>query len=76
VVRVVADHESVEVAIDGSRCLGHARCYALAPEVFDVDEVDGKAMSLLNPVPSDLAELAREGADACPERAISIRTIE
>ena len=66
----------VEVVIDKDRCLGHARCYALAPELFDVDEDEGKSLSLFNPVPSDLAELAREGADACPERAITVRSIE
>jgi ferredoxin len=72
----VANCGEVEVVIDRDRCLGHARCYALAPELFDVDEDEGKSLSLLNPVPSNLADLAREGADACPEHAITVRPTE
>ena len=26
------------VAVDADRCVGHGRCYTLAPEVFDSDE--------------------------------------
>ena len=27
------------VAVDSDRCTGHGRCYTLAPDVFDADEV-------------------------------------
>jgi ferredoxin len=28
------------VSVDADRCTGHGRCYTLAPDVFDADEVE------------------------------------
>jgi ferredoxin len=57
--------------VDNSRCQGHARCNATAPEVFALD-VDGYVETASGPVPEHLADDARKGARACPERALSI----
>jgi ferredoxin len=37
------------VKVDADRCVGHGRCYTLAPDVFDADEV-GHAIVLVENV--------------------------
>ena len=57
--------------IDETKCEGHARCVARAPDLFDVDD-DGKSFLLVDQVPNDQEEAAKSAVQACPERAISI----
>jgi ferredoxin len=60
------------VSVDSTRCQGHARCFAFAPDVFDFDD-EGYAF-----VPEDKAryEQLDEGLKLaianCPERAIVV----
>jgi ferredoxin len=61
----------VKVTIDTSTCSGHARCAATAPDVFELDD-NGYALPFDGEVATDLEEHAREGAYACPERAITV----
>jgi ferredoxin len=62
----------MRVHVDRERCQGHNRCYAIAPELFDVDE-EGNAFELNDgTVPNELQEKARLAAANCPEHAISI----
>ncbi|TDV56002.1 ferredoxin [Actinophytocola oryzae] len=61
----------MKVTIDTSLCSGHARCNATAPEVFDLDE-SGYALPLADEVPTAHEADARDGAMACPERAITV----
>ena len=62
----------MRIAYDRDRCQGHNRCYALAPELFDVDD-DGYAVLLVTgDVPADLEGKARLCADNCPEFAIEV----
>ena len=60
----------MRVAVDPERCVGHGRCYALAPAVFDADD-QGHCVVLHHEVTGDLADLARRAADNCPESAIT-----
>jgi len=66
----------MKVRLDSDRCQGHNRCYALAPEVFDVDEY-GMAI-LLNDgvVPVGLEDKAMLAIANCPEFAISVDEAE
>jgi ferredoxin len=64
--------ERLRVRVDRGRCQGHARCNALAPELFRLDELghsheigDGVVPSALN----DKAWLAKAN---CPELAIDV----
>lgn len=58
--------------VDQDRCQGHSRCYALAPELVDVDDL-GQAHELNGgEVPPGLEERARLAAANCPEFAIEI----
>jgi ferredoxin len=54
----------MRVHVDPAKCQGHNRCYALAPELFDVDDY-GNA-------PAGLEDKARLALANCPEFAISI----
>jgi ferredoxin len=61
----------MRVTIDESRCEGHARCVARAPELFDVDD-EGNSFVLRDDVDASLQDAALSAVDACPERAISL----
>lgn len=62
----------MKVRVHSEKCQGHNRCYALAPELFDVDEL-GYAHELHEgAVPPDLEDKARIAAANCPEYAIEV----
>jgi ferredoxin len=61
----------MRIQIDSDACQGHNRCYALAPELFDVDDYGAALVLNDGIVPSDLEEKARLAIANCPEYAIS-----
>jgi ferredoxin len=61
----------MRATVDRDLCQGHARCWEICPEVFALDE-DGHGSVLVDEVPADLEAGAKEAAENCPERAISI----
>lgn len=61
----------MKIKVDHAKCSGHARCWALAPEVFTLDD-SGYILPGDIDVPPDKEQLARRGARACPERALTI----
>lgn len=62
----------MRVHLDAEKCQGHNRCYALAPEAFDVDDY-GQAMLLVSgDVSADICDKVRLAAANCPEYAIRI----
>ena len=61
----------MKVRADADLCVGHGRCYALAPEVFAPDDF-GHCEVLVSEVEGELAEKARLGAANCPESAITV----
>ena len=62
----------MRLRIDQDKCQGHNRCYALAPELVDVDDY-GTAHELHDgAVPDELLEQARLIVDNCPEFAIEL----
>jgi ferredoxin len=62
----------MKVTVNLALCAGHARCHALAPEVFDTDAIEGKAIVRHTELPPELLSQAMRGARSCPERAITI----
>jgi ferredoxin len=63
----------MKVSIDPAKCQGHGRCFSLAPQLFDSDELGNGVVLLDGDVPIDLADLARLAAANCPEHAIAIQ---
>ncbi|OBI87249.1 ferredoxin [Mycobacterium asiaticum] len=59
------------ISIDADRCVGHGRCYSLAPDVFDADEV-GHSVLRVEDVSGELEQHAVVGAQNCPEEAITL----
>jgi ferredoxin len=60
----------LRIAIDASRCEGHARCHALVPELFSVDDYGSSSVVGDGEVLRDLEERARLAIANCPEFAI------
>jgi len=65
----------VKFVVDAALCNGHGQCYAVAPEVYDLDD-DGNnaAAGTTAEVPPGQEDAARAGASACPEAAIQVVT--
>ena len=62
----------MRVHVDSERCQGHNRCYALAPELFVVDDLGNASEVGDGTVPEALEDKARLAAANCPEFAITV----
>jgi ferredoxin len=62
----------MRVSVDNDRCTGHARCWAIAPDIFTIDDDGYSNIGTAKPVPDGTEDLARSGVAACPERALRI----
>lgn len=60
----------MRLRIDPERCQGHARCFALAPDLFDIDDFGQSSLRSDGPVPADREDAARLAIANCPEFAI------
>jgi ferredoxin len=63
----------VRLTVDGTSCMGHGRCYMLAPDLLDCDDegyvtIRDQAID----VPDDQVAAAEEAAGTCPEQAIRL----
>jgi len=61
----------MKVRVDLTKCVGHGRCYELAPAVFGEDE-RGHCRVILATVPPEHEEDALLGLENCPEDAIVV----
>lgn len=61
----------MKLRIDKASCVGNARCAAVSPELFPLNDEGYIAVSEID-VPPGMETLARRGARACPERIILI----
>ena len=62
----------MRVELNTDLCQGHNRCYALAPELVDVDDMGSAHVLNDGVVPEELKEKAQLIVDNCPEYAIEI----
>lgn len=62
----------MRIAIDAAKCEGHSRCYALAPDLVDVDDLGYAFVLGTGAVLDGLEDRARLIVDNCPEFAITI----
>lgn len=61
----------MQVSVEENLCQGHARCWSLCPEVFDLDD-EGHAIVHDSEVPVGLEEKVKMAAQSCPEKAIFV----
>ena len=62
----------MKVHVDEERCEGHGRCYALAPNLFEPDEIGNGHAVGDGTVAADDQDRSRLAAANCPEQAITI----
>ena len=64
----------MKITVHGTACMGHGRCYQLAPRLLSCDDEGYVTIRGEDPidVPADLRQLAEEVAGTCPESAISL----
>ncbi len=63
--------KAMKIRIDKVRCTGNARCWAIAPELYPLND-EGYIASDGFDVPPGQEALAKRGARACPERVIEV----
>ncbi len=62
----------MRLIIDAEKCQGHNRCYAIAPELVDVDDMGMAFVRGDGNVPDAMLEKAHLCVANCPEFAITI----
>jgi ferredoxin len=61
----------MKVRLDQAKCVGHAQCYAVDPELFPIDDSGYSILEDHEVRPGD-EQTMRDGAAACPELAITV----
>jgi ferredoxin len=62
----------VKLTVDAERCMGHGRCYTVAPDLLSYDDEGFVAIrGLVIDVPAAQIEAAREAVESCPEQAVT-----
>ncbi|WP_080736308.1 ferredoxin [Rhodococcoides fascians] len=62
----------MRVDVDLEKCVGHAQCFAVAEEIYDIADDDGTCVIRRHTIAPEDEIAAKKGANACPERAISV----
>jgi ferredoxin len=68
--------QTFRVHVDADKCQGHNRCYSIAPELFDIDDLGMASEKGDGVVPPELLDKARRAAANCPEYAVSIEEVD
>jgi ferredoxin len=61
-----------KMVFDRDKCQGYANCIIEAPEIWDFDEEEDKAVLRLEVPPEELRAKAEASARGCPASAISV----
>ena len=61
----------MKVRVDCARCMGHALCHAIDPELFPIDDA-GYSNLEARVVRQEDEETTRDAVGACPEIALII----
>ncbi len=63
----------MKLTVDGASCMGHGRCYQMAPDLLTYDDegyVTIRDLTIV--VPPDQMEAAEDAEGTCPEQAITL----
>jgi ferredoxin len=63
----------MKVSVDQSVCREYANCIVEAPDVFDLDEENGKVVALIEEPDAALHDEVRAAAASCPVKAITLQ---
>jgi ferredoxin len=63
---------SLWLRVDQDRCQGHNRCYSIAPDLFELDDLGMSSATGSGEVPPGLAAAARRAEANCPEHAVIV----
>jgi ferredoxin len=66
---------TVRVHVDQDKCQGHNRCYAIAPDLFDLDDAGTSSETGSGVVPAERVAAARRAEANCPEYAITVEEV-
>ncbi|TDH46221.1 ferredoxin [Mycobacterium eburneum] len=61
----------MRIHLDQAKCSGHARCFAVDPDLFPIDDSGYSTVADHHVAPAD-EETVREGVAACPEMALTL----
>ncbi|WP_319434471.1 ferredoxin [Mycobacterium sp. RTGN5] len=61
----------MRVRLERSRCVGHAQCYGVDPDLFPIDDMGYSILADHDVAPGD-EQRTRDGVAACPEGALSL----
>ena len=64
--------KTLRVRVDAERCQGHNRCCAIAPELFEADELGNAHARGDGRVAPELEAKARLAVANCPEHAVRL----
>lgn len=64
--------KTLRVRVDGERCQGHNRCCAVAPELFEADDLGNARVKGDGAVAPALEAKARLAVANCPEHAVRL----
>ncbi|TPG36610.1 ferredoxin [Mycolicibacterium hodleri] len=61
----------MKVRLEQSKCVGHAQCYAVDPDLFPIDDSGYSILEAHDVRPGD-EQITKDGVAACPELALVI----
>jgi len=61
----------MKACVDKDACIGCGLCESICPEVFQLND-EGISEVIVDEIPQDLIESAKEAASQCPTAAITI----
>jgi ferredoxin len=70
-LEAVEEGNLVKVRLEKSRCVGHAQCYAVDPNLFPID-ASGYSILEEHEVSPEDEQVIRDGVASCPEMALII----
>lgn len=59
----------MKVRLEHSKCVGHAQCFAVDPDLFPIDESGYSILQERSVRPED-EQTTRDGVASCPEMAL------
>jgi ferredoxin len=72
----MSERKQLKIYVEAQRCQGHNRCYSIAPELFEIDELGNAKAVGDGSVPLPLEEKARLAVKNCPEHAVRLTAAE